>query len=225
MSDDSLDPLLVVSPHCDDGVLGCGALLEAHPGAVVVTVFAGGPPTHDRVTPWDAEAGFRPGDDVMAIRRAEDRMALALLDAFPLWLDFRDDQYGPSPAARAVAAALDAVVARTRPRTVAVPLGLFHADHHRTHAACLTVLGRRPDLAWLAYEDVNYRRIDGLLDRRLAALQARGVAAVPAGRALPGDPKAAAVRCYRSQLRAFTTPGRPGIADAFAAEGYWRLVP
>jgi len=29
--------LLVVSPHCDDAVFACGALLAASPGSIVVT--------------------------------------------------------------------------------------------------------------------------------------------------------------------------------------------
>ena len=39
-----------------------------------------------------------------------------------------------------------------------------------------------------------------------------------------GPLKRRAVACYRSQLRALSTPGRPGFADVFATEGYWRLV-
>ena len=36
-----LDRVVIVSPHLDDAVLGCGNFMAAHPGAVVVTVFAG----------------------------------------------------------------------------------------------------------------------------------------------------------------------------------------
>ena len=38
-----LDSVVVLSPHLDDAVLGCGRLLSAHPGATVVTVYAGAP--------------------------------------------------------------------------------------------------------------------------------------------------------------------------------------
>src|SRR4051812_4728612 len=82
------EPVMIVSPHLDDAVFGCGELLGARPGSVVVTVFAGAPPTYETVTEWDALAGFRAGDDVMAARRAEDRDALAVLGARPVWLDF-----------------------------------------------------------------------------------------------------------------------------------------
>ena len=36
-----LDRVVIVSPHLDDAVLGCGNFMAAHPGVVVVTVFAG----------------------------------------------------------------------------------------------------------------------------------------------------------------------------------------
>ncbi len=51
---DELARVVVVSPHLDDAVLGCGQLLAAWPGATVVTVFAGKPavyPTPQRE--WD----------------------------------------------------------------------------------------------------------------------------------------------------------------------------
>ena len=41
---EELRRLVVVSPHFDDAVLGCGQLLSAHAGATVVTVL-GGPQT------------------------------------------------------------------------------------------------------------------------------------------------------------------------------------
>ena len=37
--------LLVISPHLDDAVLSAGGRVAAGPGAVVVTVFAGGHPS------------------------------------------------------------------------------------------------------------------------------------------------------------------------------------
>jgi hypothetical protein len=77
-----LDRVVVFSPHFDDAAMGAGHLLLAHPGSTVVTVFAGRParyPAHP--TEWDALGGFRAGDDVVAVRRAEDEAALAVLEA------------------------------------------------------------------------------------------------------------------------------------------------
>ena len=222
--------LLVVSPHCDDGVLGCGDLIGRNHGAWVVTVFAASPRVRGPLSDWDRRAGFAPGEDVMAARRAEDARALAELGATPCWLPYRDAQYGPSPDAAAIARDLATLVAATDPALVAVPLGLFHSDHALVHEAALRVLradrgrGRR---AWLAWADALYRPLPGLVDARLAALADGGVAALP----WPGEAAAAssakrrAVACYVSQLRALASPGRPGVEDAFAPELCWRLVP
>src|SRR5690242_3070034 len=92
-------PVLVISPHLDDAVFGCGQLLATYPGSVVITALAGRPASYATVTPWDELAGFAPGEDVIAARRAEDHAALAILQASPVWLDFSDDQYGNSPTA------------------------------------------------------------------------------------------------------------------------------
>ena len=218
--------LLAVSPHCDDAVFGAGDVLVAHPGATVVTVFAGAPAPGAALTAWDAAAGFAPGDDVMALRRAEDREALGLVGAAPVWLDFRDAQYGAPPDAGDVAAELARVLARVRPRQVLLPLGLFHADHALAHAATVELATASVWLDVLWYEDAIYRRLPGLVAERVRALRARGLALRCLGPAAPGPAspcKRAAVRCYRSQLRALATPGRPGVADAFAEEALWRL--
>jgi LmbE family N-acetylglucosaminyl deacetylase len=217
--------LAVVSPHLDDAVFGCGALIAAHRGSTVITVFAGRPRRPGPLPPWDVDAGFVDGDDVIARRRAEDRRALAVLSARPHWLEFPDAQYGGTPALADVTPALEAAIAATGARTVVVPLGLFHGDHHLAHAAALAVLVRRPDLAWLAYEDAMYRRIPGLLEERLGTLRQAGVSAVRARLDTGGASrlKPRALAAYRSQLRALATPGRPGHADALAPEGYWRL--
>lgn len=220
-------PVIVVSPHLDDAVFGCGELLAMRPGSVVVTVFAGAPPTYETVTEWDALAGFRAGDDVMAARRAEDARALALLGARPIWLDFRDSQYRHIPTVPQIADALERVIGESGLRSVFIPLGLFHSDHHLTHAAALMVLRRRADWCGMAYEEAMYRRIPDSVAERIAALYEAGIAAAPVetsatcGRAV----KERAIACYTSQLRALAAPKKPGYADALAAERYWLLAP
>jgi LmbE family N-acetylglucosaminyl deacetylase len=223
----SLAPLVVVSPHCDDAVLSCGDLLLAHPPARVVTIFAASPAAGATLTSWDEAGGFAPGDDVMAVRRHEDRAALAVLGARPLWLEFRDAQYGPSPCRETVAEHLEVAVRNARPRAVVVPLGLVHPDHVLAHEACLLVVRRHPSVVWLAYEEAVYRAFpDAPVDQRLRALTAAGfgMARLDLGHGPAGDTKRAAIACYRSQLRALSTPAGPGYADAFAPERYWRLT-
>ncbi|MFB3816820.1 MAG: PIG-L deacetylase family protein [Candidatus Methylomirabilales bacterium] len=216
---------MIVSPHLDDAVFACGDVMAGCPGVTVVTLFAGGPPAGAPLTPWDADAGFRAGDDVMAARREEDRRALARLRARAVWLDFLDAQYGGSPEVASLAATLAEVLGREAPATVYFPLGLFHSDHLLASDACLALAGAGRTRGWLVYADALYRAYDGLLPRRLAALREQGFQLA----ALPGARPASALKCaamaeYASQLRALHTPGRPGIADALAPEQLWRLT-
>jgi LmbE family N-acetylglucosaminyl deacetylase len=222
----ALGKIVVVSPHLDDAVFGCGELLAACPGSIVITVFAGTPARYSELTEWDAAAGFGAGEDVMAARRDEDRRALASVGALPIWLDYCDSQYQRPPTAQTLAAALERTLARHAPETVIVPFGLFHSDHRRVHEAALIPLSRGQGRRWLAYEDTLYRRIPGLLQERLAVLLSAGIIATPVALELRGHKtrKGRAVRCYASQLRALATPGRPGHLDAFSPEAYWRLA-
>jgi LmbE family N-acetylglucosaminyl deacetylase len=220
-------PWLIVSPHCDDGVFACGALLAAHPGSVVATVFAGTPPAYEPFTEWDRACGFEPGDDVMALRREEDARALALLAARPVWLPFLDSQYRNTPGVASVAAALRAVIAACSPRAVAFPIGLFHSDHVLVREAMLTLASAGALPHAVLYVDALYRRIPGALDAQAADLGHRGFAlceramrAAPEAQAL----KRAAVACYASQLRALATPGRLGHLDAYEPERYLDLT-
>lgn len=218
---------LVVSPHCDDGVLACGALLAMHPGSVVATVFAGTPPTYEPFTEWDRACGFAPGDDVMALRREEDARALEMLDARPVWLPFLDSQYRSTPTIAAVADALCDVVQACSPRAIAFPLGLFHSDHALVREAMLQLVARTTMPPLVAYTDALYRRIPRALETQVAELSGRGFElreraehASPRAQALKG----AAVACYASQLRALATPGRLGHADACEPERYMDIT-
>jgi LmbE family N-acetylglucosaminyl deacetylase len=214
---------LFVSPHLDDAVFGCGALIASCSGAVVTTVFAGRPAAESPLTCWDAECGFRAGDDVIGVRRAEDREALAHLDAHPIWLDYRDDQYGDSPDADELEGALAALIDTHAFEAVFIPLGLFHADHERVSDAVIA-LAQPAGARWYAYEDAIYRRIPGAVRRRIETLRSRGHALTR--QEFPTDDAARsrkdeAVACYRSQLTALAK--RPALADTQAPETYWRI--
>lgn len=218
----SLGPLVVVSPHLDDAALSCAGLIAAVPGAIVMTVFAGYPPgrpesLHEAITPWDEASGFHIGDDVVAIRRDEDRAALAHLGAVPLWLDYLDSQYTAEPAGFPVlAAGIAAALAGLGVETIAFPLGLSHTDHERTHEACAWLLEEFPALAanWVAFTDVPYRaKHRAQADGRLEQLQELGYDVGPLGFDI-GDRKVAALAEYPSQLKALA----PDIADAALPE-------
>jgi LmbE family N-acetylglucosaminyl deacetylase len=188
-------------------------MLEAHPGSIVVTVCAGRPSPNAALTEWDRAAGFQAGDDVMGVRRKEDERALTLLSAHPLWLDFCDRQYRPSPSPESVMEALHQVVLGGHVTTIVLPLGLFHSDHVLTHDATLLLRRRHP-------------RLPGLAEARLNACASAGLTLQPA--AFPVNPltnrKQAAVECYQSQLRALSTPGRPGYVDTVSEETFWRIA-
>jgi LmbE family N-acetylglucosaminyl deacetylase len=217
--------ILVVSPHCDDAVFSCGDLLADHPGAIVVTVFAGRSPSNGKLTEWDEASGFRPGDDVMGLRREEDRAALSHLQANPVWLDFCDSQYTQSSTVEDLTNALERVCRHAEPDAVFFPLGLFHDDHKLAHAAALSIRERMTTCSWFAYEDAIYRRYRGLAQERLSCLLAAGIIVTPVPLIEQGNPaqKRQAMECYASQLRALRTPGRPGYQDVFAPESYWKV--
>lgn len=215
--------MLVISPHLDDGVFACAEALASAPGSRVVTVFAGHADDPELRTGWDEQCGFGSAREAMAARRDEDRRALAIVGAAPVWLDFRDSQYGATPTVDAVAEALADLVADDD--LVLYPLGLFHSDHRLVHDACRKALGPDRASAALAYEDVLYRSMPGMLQRRLAEFAAAGIEATPAAVGWPQsatERKARAVAAYASQLRAF---GPGGYDDTKAPERCWRLAP
>ncbi len=172
-----------------------------------MTVF-GGPPTRypDPPTEWDALGGFRTGDDVVASRREEDRAAMTVLGARPVWLEFVDHQY------------LDRVTSgrmrrrsrsRSRPRSttatptaVFLPMGLANPDHVATHDAGMLLASRREDITWFCYEDSGYKHIPGMLAWRVTKLFATELWPTPMAVPVIVDHarKRAAIECYRSQL-------------------------
>src|SRR5262245_42300812 len=150
--------LVVVSPHLDDGAFGCADMIHAHPGATVITVFAGGPDAWGEPTDWDAASGFATGENAVARRREEDRCALAALDAQALWLPFWDSQYGASADASDIGSALAHALVELAPDVVVIAGGLWHSDHRLADEAAAGLVSRHARLEWLAYEDAIYRR-------------------------------------------------------------------
>lgn len=234
--------LLVISPHLDDAVFGCGEVIAGHPGTLVVTLFAGTPEDGDMRTSWDRAAGFSCARQAMLARRREDRVALACLEARPLWLDFIGAQYQCGTDIHQLSTRLMHVVRSANPARILLPAGLVHDDHASAHAAALMAMrslqksAMFADRDWLMYEEPAYRRLPGVLQQRLSSLSSAGVAATPArlhrapaGRAgdapdgTNGVRKHVALQCYESQLRALRNAARPGLHDLYAPEAFWRL--
>ena len=226
-----LTRIVVVSPHFDDAALGAAHLLCAHGGSTVVTVCAGKPPAYPaEPTEWDALGGFKAGDDVVAIRREEDRAAMAVLDAEPVWLDFVDWQYlekHERASREQVADALETALRAAAPTAVFVPMGIANPDHEITHDAARLVLDRMPGVAWFAYEDSGYKHIPGMLAWRVSKLFHSGLWPTPAVVSAPPDPerKRRAVDCYVSQLGPLERDhGLSTRLGAPVPEQYWQLA-
>lgn len=223
-SQHNLHRYAVISPHLDDGIFGCGQLLAANPGGVVITVFAGKSPAGEALTHWDSAGGFASDSDVVALRREEDEAALAMLRARPVWLDFCDRQYCGSPTVEALASRIETELAQLQSQAVIMPLGLHHRDHRLVHTACVRVMRRDFSRTWFIFEDAIYRRYAGLVTQKLSELEIEGVrlkrVELPLGSAAL---KRAAVECYVSQLKALNSFGFPGYADVFEPEAYWHI--
>jgi LmbE family N-acetylglucosaminyl deacetylase len=228
--------IVVVSPHFDDAVLGAAHLIDAHPGTTVVTVLGGRPPAYpDEPTSWDACGGFRAGDDVVALRREEDRAAMAFLEATPVWLDFPDHQYlakEKRPRPEQVAPVLEEAIRAASPTAVFLPMGLANPDHALTHdaglAARAALLESESSPAWFCYEDHGYKHIPGILAWRVAKLFKSGLWPTPA--VVPVEPdmarKRAAIDLYKSQLPPLQRDhALDERLDANVPEQFWRLEP
>jgi LmbE family N-acetylglucosaminyl deacetylase len=222
----SLGKIIVISPHLDDAVFACAGLIAGKPGTVVVTIFAGMPSDFAAYTSWDAASGFDSARQAVACRRDEDRNALEILDAMPLWLDFLDSQYGCTPTVDSVADILKEILRQHDPDTVMIPAGLFHSDHQPAHYAALAARTCYPEKNWFSYEDAFYRRIPGLLQQRLVTLAVANIIATPAafGTTDRTERKHHAVQCYASQLQALAACHQTAYADVLAPERYWGLM-
>ncbi len=82
----------IVSPHLDDAVLSAWLVLRAHPGASVITCFAG-TPSQPIDGAWDARTGVGGPAPAMARRQAEDVEALTREGARAVHLPLLDEQY------------------------------------------------------------------------------------------------------------------------------------
>jgi LmbE family N-acetylglucosaminyl deacetylase len=215
----------VVSPHFDDAVLSCTELMTRADRSTVITVFSSGPKRAGQISGWDRVCGFSAGDDVMAVRAAEDAAALASLEATPTSLGFSQYRAAVPYWARFVIArgirvvrayrsgvglpqrvgeALIERVHAIQATTCAVPLGVSHADHKLTTLACLQVARQLPGVRWLIYEDMPYS-IQSPSARAAAFRKLNSAGFVVEPISFDDDPntarKRAALAYYGTQLR------------------------
>lgn len=225
-----LDRLLVISPHLDDAVLSCGALLLAHPGATVATLFAASPDAYtDPLNEHDTDCGFQPGDDTMAVRRDEDVRAMDLLGVTPRWLALCQNSHaGRADPIAIPPGAVDAIVetvADVRPSCVVAPLGLVHVDHQACHAAALAARDLAGVVPWLWYSDLPYVFVPRVLASRFRTLHKQGFAASPACPSVSRDfdAKWSAFGEYTTQVAVLERLWRLRERLERAGEQYWTL--
>lgn len=233
-----------ISPHFDDAILSCSDLIAAVTDGLVITVFSGGPASVDPLPKWDRDCGFSAGDDVTAMRAAEDTAALARLGATGFGLGLWDAQYRmqtpywiPELFARIVrninarrgptAADIAVLAGDLRSYKIAscvIPLGITHRDHRLAAEACLKLAQLKPDVRWLVYEDLPYAA-ESEEDRAgaIAAVEQAGFRLERAELELYSDParKREALDCYPTQLRALGDRAELAIATP---ERYHLLV-
>jgi len=221
--------LLVVSPHFDDAIFSCGALLAAHQNAAVLTVFSA-IPTGVALTEWDRLSGFKTSEDAQRARMAEDDAALAAVDVTPIRLPFFDHQYGHPASISEIREALLNTIVSHAADVIAIPLGLFHFDHDLVGNVGCSLMARFPELKWFAYEDAVYRQIRNATKERLAHLKSYRIITERAeilsqshiesihSKRLKQD----AVDSYASQLRAFEAEF-VNYQDVLEHECFWRL--
>jgi LmbE family N-acetylglucosaminyl deacetylase len=242
-------PLLLLSPHVDDAVFSCAALVERAEPIDVVTVFAGAPEP-PRQGWWDAECGFSSSVESAAARLAEDEAAFAGTPHARTYLDLLELQYvdGRTGNERsAIGAAIRDWVTEHPSGTVALPACAGcdrsrsarllrrlrrescsppqHPDHLLLRDAGLEAL-RGVDATPLLYEEVPYLW-GGRADRHAERAAASG-----GWRAEAFDVevdrrrKAERVAAYASQI-AHISPQHGRLDEETtlpARERYWRLA-
>lgn len=194
---------VLVSPHLDDLVLGCGQFMGGRSDVFAVTVLAGTPSEGTMQTPYDRLCGFGTAEQAMAIRRDEDIAACAYLGATPLHLNFLDSQYGQPAKQSDIARVLADLIKQKDPESVIAPLGLVHPDHKLVSRAALDA-ALRFDIPIYLYEDLPSRvlypetvpeALEEIRRTRKVKLELEFIGDGPLAK------KMSALHCYKSQMQ------------------------
>ena len=119
-------PALIVSPHPDDAVLSCWALLAKPEPVEVLDVFAGSPDP-PRQGAWDLRCGFRDSAESSLARREEELRALEGTPHRATFLELLNVDYVDGPPVAndrdVIVSAIRGWIERTGGGTVALPAG------------------------------------------------------------------------------------------------------
>jgi LmbE family N-acetylglucosaminyl deacetylase len=242
-------PLLLVSPHVDDAVFSCAALVERSEPIDVLTVFAGAPDPPQQGW-WDAECGFSSSAESVPARRQEEELAFAGTSHRRTYLDLLELQHvdrRPDGDAEAIEEAIARWLSGAPEGTVALPAGAGcsqtraarwlrrlrrtscsppqHPDHLLVRDAALRAVSRSRATP-LLYEEVPYLW-GGRADR-----PARRAATTGGWRVEPFEVgidrrrKAERIGAYASQIPLISPPhGRLDDERTLpASERYWLLA-
>ena len=222
------EPVIVISPHLDDGVLSCAQLIDASSDVMVVTVLAGAPNEHhEGYNSKSTGEHFAP--NAIKRRRAEDADAMSLLSSKFEWLDFLEGDYvDERPRVDddyAIREEIIRVLREERPVSVISPLGLYHEDHILVSDVCLDI-ARQGGFEWYLYMDMPYGlAIPKTVSQRLAIVEKR--VDLESLEPFSGNPdvKRLSMKRYVSQYGPTRRSHRRGFRAAMKApERYWRVT-
>ena len=242
-------PILLVSPHLDDAVLSCEALVGRLEPIHILTVFAGEPDPPRRGW-WDETCGFESSAVSIPARRLEDDAALAGMPHRRLYLELLELQYADrrtSEEETVLGRAIGDWLARFPSATVAVPAGagrrerqfarlltrfghtspewVQHPDHVFVRDAALTALAASNGVPLLC-EELPYlvgMPADGVVER---AARRHGCTAEPIVVEIDRERKATRIAAYATQIP-HISPEHGRLDDPRTLpprERYWRLV-
>lgn len=206
---------LLISPHFDDAVLSAGQLLSSRPNIDVITVFAG-EPKEIVTTPYDEKCGFKDSKDAVAVRRLEDKEALALLKANPIHLDLTDGQYSEDNDYNKLKRDLIKIINNEDYEYIVAPLGLGHPDHIKVSDIVVDI-SKKIGIPIYFWEDMPLRVVEPeLVYPRLKELKLTSLVHLGTGSMTD---KIRALSCYRSQIGT-------GVLDPYVMyvpERFWRV--
>jgi LmbE family N-acetylglucosaminyl deacetylase len=221
MEHDPDAPAIVLSPHLDDAVLSAWTVLRGPVEVLVVNLCTAVPPA-GVLGAWDRVLGGEDSAELMKLRLAEDREALALAGRRAIALDLLDEQYREVLLdAGDLRRALEPRVERAS--AVYAPAGLGgHGDHVAAREAALSLARDAGALVFL-YADLPYAvrfgwphwvtgeeepgtlRPDARWDEHLVTASCPRSALMPRVTTLSEDEaarKLRALRAYRTQFAA-----------------------
>jgi LmbE family N-acetylglucosaminyl deacetylase len=140
--------IVVLAPHMDDEVIGCGGTLARHIacGSDVTVVFL----TDGRLGGKTTAAGTAQSD-IAAVRKREAQLALAELGVtHSVFLDAEDGRLGATPG---LGEALRAALAAARPDIVYLP---FFLEEHPDHRAVSVLLAEAVNGAGMSFRCHGY---------------------------------------------------------------------